>query len=390
MAVLAIGSATAGLGQQPPVQPEPAVPGIVYTNHHVASVPWSIHVVQVARSSRAFEIHSANGDGGALGLSTLTDQIERVDASLGVAVAAINGDYYQRDRTYAGDPRGLQIITGEVVSAPVGGACFWIDVLGEPHAGNVVSRFQVSWPDGATNSVGLNEDRPHDGLVLYTRAAGSSTRTEGGRELILERGDGPWLPLRMGRTYKARVAEVRETGNTPLKSGMIVLSLGPVIAKGLAKLEIGSTVTISTGSSPDLRGARTAIGGGPVLVRDGRRQKLPKPAGESYEFSSMMERHPRTAIGWNAESFFLVEVDGRQKGLSVGMTLEELTEYLVALGCEGAMNLDGGGSATLWCNGLIRNRPCDGEERPIANSLIVVRKPSGSRRMDGAVEKSDR
>ena len=37
-----------------------------------------------------------------------------------------------------------------------------------------------------------------------------------------------------------------------------------------------------------------------------------------------MERHPRSAVGWNADSYFLVEVDGRQRGLSVGMTLEEL------------------------------------------------------------------
>jgi exopolysaccharide biosynthesis protein len=67
-------------------------------------------------------------------------------------------------------------------------------------------------------------------------------------------------------------------------------------------------------------------------------------------------------------------VDGRQRRLSVGMTLDELSAYLVELGCTDAMNLDGGGSATLWFNGLIRNRPCDGHERAIANCLVVTRK----------------
>ena len=113
-----------------------------------------------------------------------------------------------------------------------------------------------------------------------------------------------------------------------------------------------------------------------MLVRNGKRQRITKPSAESYEFSSMMERHPRTAIGWNQGYFFLVEVDGRQKNLSVGMTLDELSAYLVKLGCEEAMNLDGGGSATLWYNGKVQNNPCDGQERPIANSLIVVRRNS--------------
>jgi len=343
-------------------------------------MPWSIHVVRVARFPADFEIHTAHADRRALGLSTLTEQVQSVAPSLGRPVAAVNGDYYQRDREYAGDPRGLQVVEGEVISGPNGGACFWIDVLGQPHAADVQSRFEVIWPNGATNSFGLNESRRADGVILYTPAIGSSTHTEGGRELVLEKVDGPWLPLRMGRTLKARVREVREAGNTSLSSNTLVLSLGPVFAKSFPRLEPGAQLVLSTRSLPDLRGAKSAIGGGPVLVRDGRRLKTPKSDDESYEASSRMERHPRTAIGWSADEFFLVEVDGRQKHVSIGMTLDELSAYLVTLGCDGAMNLDGGGSATLWCNGEVRNNPCDGDERPIANSLIVVRRPSASQR----------
>ena len=56
------------------------------------------------------------------------------------------------------------------------------------------------------------------------------------------------------------------------------------------------------------------------------------------------------------------------------MTLDELSAYLVKLGCEEALNLDGGGSSSLWFEGAVRNNPCDGYERTIANSLVVVRK----------------
>jgi len=329
------------------------------------------------RSNSQLEIHSTHAGGGVLGLSTLSDQIKLLDSRQGTPVAAVNGDYYKRDGAYAGDPRGLQIVDGELVSAPAGGVCFWIDALGQPHATNVLSLFQIIWPNGATNSFGLNEERPLNSVELYTPALGLSTHTAGGRELILEQtGGSAWLPLRIGRNYKGRVREIHESGDTQLTPGIMVLSMGPELAANVSKLETGAVFTISTASSPSLLGAKTAIGGGPVLVRNGKRQRITKPTAESYEFSSMMERHPRTAIGWNQGYFFLVEVDGRQKNLSVGMTLDELSAYLVKLGCEEAMNLDGGGSATLWFNGKVQNSPCDGQERAIANSLIVVRRNS--------------
>ena len=73
---------------------------------------------------------------------------------------------------------------------------------------------------------------------------------------------------------------------------------------------------------------------------------------------------------------FLVQVDGRQSDLSVGMTFPELADYLVKLGCQNAVNLDGGGSATLWALGQVVNSPSEGQQRPGANSLVVyLRRP---------------
>jgi hypothetical protein len=293
----------------------------------------------------------------------------------GIPVAAINGDFYQREGPYAGDPRGLQIVEGELISAPRGGASICLDLIGEPHAINAVSLLQVTWPDGSTSPMGLNESRLPDRVTLYTPALGPSTRTAGGCELVLERhGNGPWLPLRPSRTYRARVREVRESGDTPIPAGTMVLSIGPAARKSTLRMEPGADLTISTAMEPNLRGVRTAISGGPALVRNGKRLRFKAPDSDSYEFSSMMERHPRSAIGWNEGYFFLVTVDGRQKGVSEGMTLKELAAYLVELGCQEAVNLDGGGSATLWYEGKVRNHLCDGYEREVANSLIVYRK----------------
>ncbi len=375
---LALLISAAWLAPAEEISTAPASPllGLTYTNSRIADGPWSIHVVQLDRANSHYQIESIHAGGGAVGLDTLSAQLGLVKPNLGTVVAAINGDFYQRDKAYAGAPRGLEVVDGELLSGPSGETSFWIDALGEPHAEEVVSQFQITWPDGTATAFGLNGERRADRVELYTHAIGSSTHTTGGFELILTRADrSRWLPLRIGQTYTARVREIREGGNTPLASDIMVVSLGAaVLHQRLPQLRTGATLHISTASLPALHGVRTAIGGGPVLVRNGKRERLNTPDSESYAVSSMRERHPRTAVGWNGRCLFLVEVDGRQKNLSVGMTLDELAKLLTKLGCEEAMNFDGGGSATLWYDGQVRNSPCDRMEREIANCLVIVKK----------------
>ena len=106
-----------------------------------------------------------------------------------------------------------------------------------------------------------------------------------------------------------------------------------------------------------------------MLVHLGREQHWP---GEKAANGYLLPRHPRTAIGFNSRYFFMVEVDGRQKDLSMGMSFAELAAFMKRLGCTEAMNLDGGGSATFWLNGRIMNSPSDKHERPLANALVIV------------------
>ena len=360
----------------PPTDFEELSPGVGYANPRLDEGPWSIHVVRVDRTRPTLELHSVHAGGGALGLSPLSEQLRRIPATSGTPVAAINGDFYQRDRPHAGDPRGLQIVSGELISAPNGGVAFWIDSKGQPHTGAVQSRLQLVWPDGSTTPLGLNQEREPSSAVLYTPAAGPNTHTPDGLEIIVEpQGDSAGRPLRPGTTNVVRVRSTQTQGDSRIDPGTWVLSLGSGPAQSHSPPAPGTELSVITGSNPDLRGARTAIGGGPILVDQGRPQRIQAPSKDSYEFSSMVEQHPRSAVGWNDQFFFLVLVDGRQPDLSVGMTLEELAKTLAGLGCAEAMNLDGGGSATLWAEGKIRNSPCDGRERPIANALVVVRAP---------------
>jgi exopolysaccharide biosynthesis protein len=138
------------------------------------------------------------------------------------------------------------------------------------------------------------------------------------------------------------------------------------------KPKVGSVIKISTETTPSLKGIPTAISGGPALVRD---------AEVLVGWSAI--RHPRTAIGWNKDFIFLVQVDGRQSGHSVGMTYSELANYMLKLGCEEALNLDGGGSATFWMLGQVINSPSRGQSRDIANGLVLIQKPESHQESAG-------
>jgi hypothetical protein len=349
----------------PPHPTSTSAHGYAYVHEEIREVPWSIHIFKFERSRHDIFIGNTLGNTDEIGMRTVSEQVKNLPPSTDLPLAAVNADFYTNDKYYPGDPRDLQIHQGELISAPDGHACFWVNTAGQPESTNVTSRFRVIWPNGTTTPFGLNEAREKDAAVLYTAANGPSTRTHGGRELVLEAtGKDSLTPLRVGQTIHTQVREVREDGDSPLSRDTLVLSLGYKLASRLPQLAPGTSLTLVTETFPDLTGVTTAVGGGPTLVSGGR----------CGEWSGFLMRHPRTAIGWNKAEIFLVEVDGRQSGLSLGMSLPELAEYMRKLGCDEAMNLDGGGSATMWVCGNVMNSPSEGEERPGANSLVVFRK----------------
>ena len=339
--------------------------GFAYHHDTVAEGPWSIHIVTVSRSHPDVALHTALAEGPRIGLAPLSEQMKRLPPEWGRPLAAVNGDYYRDEGAYAGDPKGLLVMGGELISGPCGWSCFWIDAEGNPQTTNVVSRFEATLPGGEKLPFGLNEEREPDTAILYTAAVGDATRTSHGLDLILERdGTEAWLPLQAGQTYKAQVREVREDGDAPVTSDTMVLSLGPTLLSRLPRPQPGDRLQLSTATLPDVRGATTAIGGGPTLLRDG----------EVVPYDEIKVRNPRSAVGWDRDNYYLVQVDGRQRHVSVGMTTEELSRYLLRLGCDSAMSLDGGGSATCWFYGQVMNQPSEGFERDMANALVVVRK----------------
>src|SRR5262249_4667332 len=160
---------------------------------------------------------------------------------------------------------------------------------------------------------------------------------------VLEKeGEGPWLPLQASQTYRARIREIQTNGNTLLATGVMVLSLPARLANAPDPAP-GTVVEISTATTPNLKGIKSAIGGGPALIKDGKAftaKDPPDGLAQNYAERSKYERHPRSAVGWSPTHVFFVTVDGRQPRLSMGMKLAELAEYMAKLGCTDAMNFD--------------------------------------------------
>jgi exopolysaccharide biosynthesis protein len=143
----------------------------------------------------------------------------------------------------------------------------------------------------------------------------------------------------------------------------------------LAAVPANQTVNLNVYTLPDWSGMQHAIGGGPWLVRDG--SPYVDLHAEHFSSKSLGFREPRSAVGITGEGkLLLVTVDGRQKNVSVGMTLSELSFLMQKLGAVNAMNLDGGSSTQMSIYGKTVNRPSSGNVG-VSNSLII-RKSNGN------------
>lgn len=290
------------------------------------------------------------------------------------AVAALNGDFFP----FTGDPLGLQITDGELYSEPhPGRSAFGITREGRTLWGPVRFTASVRAADRSFPIHGINRSRKSDELILYTPRYGADTGTRGtGIEVVVE-----WLEqdLRPGVAVRGTVSQVAEAqGATPIPAEGLVLSGHGTAAAFLKGIGLGDAVMIRM----DLVGeegqnwneAWQAIGGGPRLLKKG--EVALTPEGEGFGKDVLKGRAPRSAIGiTRSGEWVLAAVDGRQ-WISAGMTLPELATWLRDEGVVDAINLDGGGSTTLFLRQVVVNSPSDGRQRPVANALLVLPDPA--------------
>ena len=118
--------------------------------------------------------------------------------------------------------------------------------------------------------------------------------------------------------------------------------------------------------------ASYGLGGAGLLLLNGRQFSDWKVERIAEGFHTA--RHPRTMIGADSQGgIWLVTVDGRNPVVSLGMTFAELQKLSRRLGLRSALNLDGGGSTTMWVAGRIVNQPSDRTgPRKVSEAIVVV------------------
>lgn len=117
---------------------------------------------------------------------------------------------------------------------------------------------------------------------------------------------------------------------------------------------------------------------GPVLIARGRRAVCEEEDPEGFsagarQFDSDITRgrYPRAALAIAGERILAVACDGRTAE-DAGLTLPELADVLLELGATDAVNLDGGGSASLVYRGRLRNRPREEHGIDILGGRAIV------------------
>ena len=354
---------------------EQLAPGVDHHEIHMLAGPWWIHVIEInlEQARRAgIRLHTAIADyrqGG----------FQRTSSMAVAAIAAVNGDYFYK----RGQPLGLQIRRGELLqephrfssALPVSRSGVPLIAVYKLRAGLITSKDQV------ITIAGLNREPPADGLTLYNRfgkAWHDSVNAEFGFQAQQVESGSP-----INDTLALHVTQVRrKQWPLRLEAGQWLLAAGAEhpIGKFIAP---GDTINMFCNFPPAQDRLIEAIGGGPRIVRNG--SVSIEYVAEHLDKTFATARHPRTAIAYSKDggTFYLVTVDGRQPGYSVGMSLDELADFLCnrlfefansGVNAYQALNLDGGGATTMVVSGQVANRPSDPTgERPVANALLIVR-----------------
>ncbi len=348
-----------------PVKGQTLVPGVVFSRQveFTGHGPVVINVITAPKPTGLYALKPVLSNEAILGRERVTSMQKRV--STDATVAGVNGDLFSLSD---GHPTGGLIRGGILDSGPVDfRSTVGIDTEGVLHVERV--RLAGTWQgSGQRRILGINEPPRPNRTTLYTRAWGARTPAENaGAQAIIQ----PFPATKPNTPLTGVVTQYVTGGNQPISpDGAVIVARGSQAGFLSTEAPQGARITVLLTLTPPWANVPDAIGGGPIIVRDG------KPVFRSLEdftTEQLAYRHPRTAVGQTADGrILLVAVDGAQPGYSTGLTNFELALTMMRLGCVTASALDSGGSTTMAFDGKLLNRPSDpGGERTVAEALTL-------------------
>ncbi|HUP32276.1 MAG TPA: phosphodiester glycosidase family protein [Gaiellaceae bacterium] len=347
-------------------RPTVLMPGVTYEKgvQFTPHGPVAIHIVRAPRPTGLYALRPTLSNEAIQGTERVTTMQKRLSPA--ATMVGVNGDFYAA----SGRPSGVLMRDGVVESPPYGDR----SSLGIAPEGAIDVRrieFFGTWRGlGQRRTLNdLNQAPGPNGISLFTPSYGQATPAQAGTiEVVVA----PFPATVPNVDLAGPVVQVAGGGRTAIPSGGAVLvARGTAAQRLLEEAPVGTSIALRIIFRPEWTGVTQAVGGGPVLVRDGGPVFR---AQEAFTSSQLAPRAPRTGVGQRADgSLIMVVTDGRRPGYSVGMTNFELAQTLVRLGAVTGSALDGGGSSSLAFDGKLLSRPSDhGGERPVSTALQLA------------------
>lgn len=288
------------------------------------------------------------------------------------AFAAINAGFFRLDKSpFLGDPAGVFIIDGKILSEsrdsritmfisnerePRPHAPFIYETMVDFWRAETIAAIMFGRPERQLLVSGLNRERKPFEVIVYTSEFGE--RTPASDVSVLE------VVNENGRIKAVSLTN----GSTIIPSSGSIVTMDPGQADRFENT-IGTRIDDSTRSLRPLY--EDAVAGVPQLIKN---SKIDITWEQEKSSKSFVEtRHPRTAVAKLKDGkFLMLTADGRTEQ-SAGLDLYDLAAYFLELGATDAMNLDGGGSTTMFLDGKVVNRPSDKEgERKVSDAILVT------------------
>ncbi len=349
--------------------------GLTY-EHVVTEVPQSIHILRVDPTKLAIIPARALDD--TLGRESVSSLCTRHGA-----VAGINAGFFEIGGTFDGLPSGILKIQNEWYFLPTKprAALGWKNEGQAVLIDRLLASCSVRVGEKTIPIDGLNRPRKPGEKILYSSCFHRTTLTSPeGVEVAIQNNKVQQITSQKGSALLPENGWVLSLANPIDPTISSLFSIDSSVSISLTPLPQGSP---SYTTSADWAAMDHIVGGTPVLVQNGK--VITDFSTEKTRLPFLTDRYARTAIGiLKNKQWIFVVVDGRQPDLSVGMTMNELAEFMVNLGCIEAMNFDGGGSSTMVIGQKIINNPYGDEDedegkksvRRVSDAILILEKKS--------------
>ena len=350
---------------------EPIAPGVVRYKYEISrdKKNTQTNVVTVDLNNPHIKINTVAGGGTYTNKATVSQMADRTNA-----VALVNGDFFTMQ--LQGVPLGASIIDGDMKSSPAVLTDIWSFGIDENNTAFIDStKFvgSITAPNGKSYPIdGLNKtfywyqpskEYSHESKIQMYDSFWSSK----------SRGDKTAGEVLLSEDNVVEQIVYRKNIDMKIPKGKKILQVSGGSERFVREnIKVGDKVQINTNIEPN-RNWKMMIGGHALLVENGAIKKYTK------DVTSIGGIRARTAVGISKDgkTVYIVSCEGRTKR-SAGLSLNELSQFMLDLGAFKAMNLDGGGSTAMAVRNLgdikrtrVTNPERNAAERKVVNGLGV-------------------